>query len=255
MKTHPTLIKAFLPWTLLLLLSAIGQAQTFTNSYGVWDYTPTNGAIAITGFYGSGSVFTGSNAAVTIPSSINGLTVTTIDANACYGNYMSLLSVTIPNTVTTIGNYAFAECTYLTNVLIGGSVTRLGDYVFEGCSDLRAVYFLGNAPANGNDLYVSDRNLTNYYLSYLTGWTSTFSGAPAVPWTPPLPALDITTYGGQPVLVFPLPAAFPASIGTNYIVQMTTNLASGNWVTLTNCVPLISLQVTNAPSHAFFRLQ
>jgi hypothetical protein len=36
---------------------------------------------------------------------------------------------------------------------------------------------------------------------------------------------------------------------------MTTNLASGNWVTLTNCVPLISLQVTNAPSHAFFRLQ
>ena len=231
MKTHPTLIKAFLPWTLLLLLSAIGQAQTFTNSYGVWDYTPTNGAIAITGFYGSGSVFTGSNAAVTIPSSINGLTVTTI------------------------GNYAFAECTYLTNVLIGGSVTRLGDYVFEGCSDLRAVYFLGNAPANGNDLYVSDRNLTNYYLSYLTGWTSTFSGAPAVPWTPPLPALDITTYGRQPVLVFPLPAAFPASIGTNYIVQMPTNLASGNWVTLTNCVPLISLQVTNAPSHAFFRLQ
>jgi hypothetical protein len=35
---------------------------------------------------------------------------------------------------------------------------------------------------------------------------------------------------------------------------MTTNLTSGNWVTVTNGIPFIGLQITNAPGTAFFRL-
>jgi hypothetical protein len=86
---------------------------------------------------------------------------------------------------------------------------------------------------------------TVYYLSFTTGWGSTFGGAPAVLWNPPLPTLGITTYSNQPVLVFPLPTSFPTSIGTNYVLHMTTNLASGNWVTVTNSIPLIRLLPTS----------
>jgi alpha-tubulin suppressor-like RCC1 family protein len=61
------------------------------------------------------------------------------------------------------------------------------------------------------------------------------------------PALGITTVGSLPVMVWPTSA-------TNYVLQMTTNLASGNWVTVSNGVPFIGLQLTNAPGAAFFRL-
>jgi hypothetical protein len=63
----------------------------------------------------------------------------------------------------------------------------------------------------------------------------------------PPPTLGITTVSNMPVVVWPASA-------TNYVLQMTTNLASGNWVTVTNGIPFIGLQVTNAPGTAFFRL-
>jgi len=61
------------------------------------------------------------------------------------------------------------------------------------------------------------------------------------------PALGISTYGSQPVILYPQSGKF-------FVLQMTTNLASGNWVTVTNGVPFISVQITNAPLNAFFRL-
>ena len=45
-----------------------------------------------------------------------------------------LTSVTIPNTVTTIGGQAFQNCKGLTSVTIPESVTSIGSYAFEGCS-------------------------------------------------------------------------------------------------------------------------
>jgi hypothetical protein len=48
---------------------------------------------------------------------------------------------------------------------------------------------------------------------------------------------------------------FPTAAGAGYMVQMTTNLTSGDWVTVTNGVPFTGLEVTNAPGTAFFRLQ
>jgi hypothetical protein len=42
--------------------------------------------------------------------------------------------------------------------------------------------------------------------------------------------------------------------GTNYLLQMSTNLASGNWVTVSNGIPISGLIITNPPANAFFRL-
>src|SRR5271170_3430844 len=52
---------------------------------------------------------------VTIPTNINGLTVTSIGTNA-FENDTNLTSVTIPGSVTSIGEDAFSECSDLTNV-------------------------------------------------------------------------------------------------------------------------------------------
>jgi alpha-tubulin suppressor-like RCC1 family protein len=65
----------------------------------------------------------------------------------------------------------------------------------------------------------------------------------------PAPALGITTYGNQPMVFYPTGPAI------NRVLQMTTNLASPNWVTVTNSVPCTAALITNAPSNAFFRLQ
>jgi hypothetical protein len=62
------------------------------------------------------------------------------------------------------------------------------------------------------------------------------------------PPLAMTTWLNQPVVVY-------GTVGTNYVLQMTTNLASPNWVPFTNGVPGIALIITNAPGNAFFRLR
>jgi len=255
MKIKPNLVQTFFFWMILLTLPVTGLAQTYTNLYGMWSYGTTNGAITLTGFSSFGSTYTTTNKVITLPGSINGLPVTAIAGAAFEGDYGDFGTVTIPNSITSIGANAFSSCTYLSSVLVGNSVTNVGDYAFAICSYMLKVYFLGNAPAGGTNLFAGDQLPTNYYLPYTTGWTSTFSDAPTAAWNPPLPTLGITAYSNQPVLVFPLPLSFPASVGTNYVVQMTTNLASGNWVTITNAMPIVGLQITNVPSHAFFRLQ
>ena len=45
----------------------------------------------------------------------------------------------IPNSVTSIGDYAFSVCTGLTSVDIPNSVTSIGDYAFGGCTGLTSV--------------------------------------------------------------------------------------------------------------------
>src|ERR1035441_3172194 len=78
----------------LLVLPAAAQAQ--------FNFTTNDGAITITGYTGPGG-------AVVIPSSTNGLPVTSIGDYAFY-ICPNLTSITIPSSVTSIGLSAFAAC-------------------------------------------------------------------------------------------------------------------------------------------------
>ena len=69
---------------------------------------------------------------LTIPNSVTSI------GKYAFVNCSSLTSVTIPSSVTSIGDYAFC-CSGLTSVNIGNSVTSIGDGAFEGCSGLTSV--------------------------------------------------------------------------------------------------------------------
>ena len=51
---------------------------------------------------------------------------------------------TIPNSVTSIGEYAFSHCTSLTSVTIPNSVTSIGEHAFYDCTSLTDVYYAGS---------------------------------------------------------------------------------------------------------------
>ena len=65
---------------------------------------------------------------------------------------------------------------------------------------------------------------------------------------PPQPGLAVSIYSNQPAIFF------PASNSVPFVLQMSTNLASGNWTDVTNGIPIAGVIVTNPPPNAFFRL-
>jgi hypothetical protein len=95
---------------------------------------------------------------VTIPS-----TVTSIGESA-FNNCTGLTSVTIPSSVTTIGSKAFYGCTGITSVTIPSSVTAIGDGAFAGCTELTDVYcYAEMAPGTGSDVF-EDSPISNSTL-------------------------------------------------------------------------------------------
>ena len=63
-----------------------------------------------------------------------------------FENCKSLTSVTIPDSVTSIGGWAFCDCTSLTSVTIPDSVTEIGTVAFYGCTSLTNVYCKPTTP-------------------------------------------------------------------------------------------------------------
>ena len=68
-----------------------------------------------------------------------------------FSDCSGLTSITIPNRVTSIGKYAFRGCSGLTSVIIPSGVTSIGSDAFSGCSGLKHLYsFAQNVPQAGD---------------------------------------------------------------------------------------------------------
>ena len=87
-----------------------------------------------------------------------GNTVTSIGDNA-FLDCSGLTSVTIPDSVTSIGEYAFLNCIGLTSVTIGNGVTSIGNSAFAGCS-LTSVTIPDSVTSIGSSAFNRCRGLT-----------------------------------------------------------------------------------------------
>lgn len=81
-------------------------------------------------------------------------------SNRSFDNCTSLTSVTIPDSVTTIGERAFAACLGLTSVTIPNSVTTIGNYAFGSCSNLISITMPNGVTTIGNEAFTFCSNLT-----------------------------------------------------------------------------------------------
>ena len=90
-----------------------------------------------------------------------GNSVTNIGDQA-FSSCFSLTSATIPNSVTNIGWFAFYRCTSLTNVTIPNSVTSIGNEAFRSCTSLTRMTIPNSVTVLGDAAFASCTNLTNF---------------------------------------------------------------------------------------------
>ena len=158
-------------------MSAIYASDTKVD--GIWyDFDDSNLTAAVTyrgNNYFDYSEYSGS---VVIPDSVtyNGTTysVTSIGEYAFY-DCSSLTSVTIPNSVTSIGEEAFWGCSSLTSITIPNSVTSIGDYAFEDCSSLTSITIPESMTSIAGGAFGGCSSLTSVTIS--EGVTSIGDGA------------------------------------------------------------------------------
>ena len=101
-------------------------------TYGIYTYKVSKYSTTITGCNKS------AKGAITMPSKIDGMPVTSI-GDWAFRDCTGLTSIMIPNSVTSIGNGTFNGCSSLTSITIPDSVTSIGYYAFWDCSGLTSI--------------------------------------------------------------------------------------------------------------------
>lgn len=90
---------------------------------------------------------------ITIPSEVNGQSVTEIGREAFSG--AGITSVQIPASVKTIGTSAFNGCAELTSVVLADGLTEIGDYAFYNCTGLSTINIPDSVEKIGNNAFIN----------------------------------------------------------------------------------------------------
>ena len=85
--------------------------------------------------------------------------------NATFAYCISLTSVSIPNTISRIGEQVFESCSSLTSIIIPNSVTSIGRNAFYKCSSLTSVTIGNCVNEIGSTSFAYCSNLTNLYCN------------------------------------------------------------------------------------------
>ena len=78
-----------------------------------------------------------------------------------FWNCTGLTSISIPNNVTSIGSSAFESCSQLASIEIPSSVTSIGDYAFSGCSGLTSVNIPEDVTSIGERVFMNCSQLAS----------------------------------------------------------------------------------------------
>ena len=81
--------------------------------------------------------------------------------NYAFSDCSSLTSITIPDSVTSIGYYAFFYCRSLTSITISDSVTSIGNYAFFYCRSLTSITIPDSVTSIGNYAFSNCSSLTS----------------------------------------------------------------------------------------------
>lgn len=118
----------------------------------------------------------GTAADVTIPSCYKGKPVTAIN-NAAFPN-SAVTSVTIPDSITSIPDAAFVNCSNLTNISIPNSVTYIGFSAFDGCASLKSITLPSSLRTIGNSAFAGcPSSMTVTYPGSKTQWDAISKGS------------------------------------------------------------------------------
>ena len=120
-----------------------GSDYYHTSSFGVYYYT-SNDTISDYMFLNCIALRN-----VTLPNSVTSI------GNSAFSGCTSLISITIPNSVTSIGDDAFYSCTRLTNITIPNNVTSIGDNAFYSCTSLTSITIPNSVTSIGNHAFAS----------------------------------------------------------------------------------------------------
>lgn len=185
LKNKKILITLMLLIAILFVPSLVNAAtveatETTTTSTGAvvkWSYELSDGVITNLKCTNVSSV----HGSLTIPSEIDGYTVTTINRSA-FQDCKGLTSVVIPNTVTKMEDYvidgAFKDCTGLTNVTLSNNLGNIGERAFSGCTGLTSITIPNSVTSIGSFAFSGCTGLTSVTLSKNLTMvdTRTFSG-------------------------------------------------------------------------------
>ncbi|MBR6089754.1 MAG: leucine-rich repeat domain-containing protein [Anaerolineaceae bacterium] len=102
-----------------------------THEFGQWEYTTNRTGLTITAYHGN-------EKQIDIPHEIQGIKVTALGDNLFKSN-ITLQSVSIPDTVSSVGSYAFHGCTSLSEIRLPSGLTRIEPYTFRYCTALTQI--------------------------------------------------------------------------------------------------------------------
>ena len=146
-----------------------GEAEVVSADNGVTNITipstisHNNKSYKVTSI-GDSAFYRSSISSISIPNSVT--TIGYCAFKACAG----LTSVTIPNSVTFISYSAFSKCVNLTSVIIGNSVTTIHDGTFLECSSLTSITIPASMRTIESSAFVSCTALTSVHISDLEAW-------------------------------------------------------------------------------------
>ena len=96
-----------------------------------------------------------SQTSYTIPDSVTSI------GNWAFDGCTGITSITIPNSVTSIGAHAFDGCTGLTSITVPNSVTSIGYMAFYGCTGLTSIAIPNSVTSIGNWAFFECTGLTS----------------------------------------------------------------------------------------------